>query len=234
LVDQVSELPKSLGIISTLEKADELRHSLLLFAFVLFLDSAMLISRGSGLVSLYANPDALKVDVVLTVALAFVFFSLCMSLIVPLFVVTLRQLVQEHSPLSPPSYRSMLYAGYVPDDDLRHAAHSTQDQYLLDLEKEAKETKRQTEEQLLRFFVLSTSCFLLSVFNLLYSSQSLLRQIGLVIPQMMILLPILFFGMTAWLAVRTENEYVYCPSVADKLKADLPENKRGIPDVDTT
>ena len=102
----------------------------------------MLVSHGSGLASLYANPGALKVDLVLEVALIFVFFSLFMSFIVPVFTMVLQGLVQE-SPLSPPGrqldrLRFMRDAGFVRVDDVRKAAHSTQDQYLLDLEKEAR------------------------------------------------------------------------------------------------
>ena len=195
-----------------------MRTSLLLFAFIVFLHSVMLVSHGSGLASLYANPGALKVDLVLEVALIFVFFSLFMSFIVPVFTMVLQGLVQE-SPLSPPGrqldrLRFMRDAGFVRVDDVRKAAHSTQDQYLLDLEKEAKETRRQTEEQLFRLSILSTSCLLLSGFNLLYSPASLLRQIGRAIPQgyqwVMLFLPLVFLIMAAWPAVREEDDIYSC------------------------
>jgi hypothetical protein len=93
MADPIADVSKDLGIISVLEKAHETRTSLLLFAFTMFLDLAMVELGGSGLYDLYVNSTALKLNLALEVALIFVFFSLFMSMVMPLIAEVVRQLL---------------------------------------------------------------------------------------------------------------------------------------------
>jgi hypothetical protein len=238
MVDQVSDIPKSLGIISVLEKAHETRTSLLLFAFVMFLDSAMVVSSGRGLYDLYANPDTLRMNLALDFILIFVFFSLFMSIAMPLTAELVRQILILcfHSIWFKLTYDaeripSLWRAGYVRPYRISKEAHSTKDEYFLELEKEAKEKEREAEEQRLRLNFLSISCFVLSMYNLLYgraSHANLLQHIGQAIPDdgilLILLLPIVFLALATWLTLGEHDVYIYCPSLAQEYVDEIEKN----------
>ena len=242
MTDHISDASKSLSIISVLEKAHETRISLLLFAFVMFMDSTMVVSSGSGLYSLYANPDALRINLVPDFILMFVFFSLFMSIAMPLIAEVVRQILilcfhsiwfrmtydAQHIP-------SMWRAGYVRLHQISREAHATRDEYFLELEKEAKAKERENREQRFRLLFLSISCLVLSGYNLFYdraSHATLLQHIERAIPQdgllAMFLLIGVFLVLSAWLTLGDHETYVYCPSIARKNVEEIEENEEAL------
>lgn len=242
MADQVLDIPKSLGIISVLEKSHETRVSLLLFAFVMFLDSAMVLSSGSELYNLYVNPDALRISLALDFILIFVFFSLFMSLAMPLIAEIVRQIlilcfgaIWVKMAYDTERLRSMWRAGFVRPHEIRKEAHSSKDEYLLELEKEATTKERENREQRFRLLSLSISSLVLSGYNLFHdraSHATLLQHIERAIPQdgllAMFLLICVFLVMSVWLTLGDHDVYVYCPSIARKNVKEIEENEEAL------
>lgn len=239
ITQPVPGVSKTFGIISVLEKAHETRVSLLLFAFVLFLDSAMVLSSGKGLFNLYENSDQLRINTVLDFALIFVFFSLFMSIAMPLIAEVVRQAlilcfdsIWFRVTYEASRMQSMWRAGYVQPYRISQEAHSTRDEYFLKLEKEAKEKEQEAEKQRFRLLFLSISCFVLSTYNFFYdraSNASLLQHIERVFPEhgllAMLLLIVVFLAMAMWLTLGDHDVYVYCPSLAQNYVEELEKNQ---------
>jgi hypothetical protein len=241
MADRVSDLSSSVGIISALEKAHETRTSLLLFAFVMFLDTAMVVSGGSGgLYDFYADSTALSVNLVLDVTLIFVFFSLFMSMpmAMPLIAELVRQIlilcfhsIVFHITYNEDHVRSMWRAGYVQPYRISREAHSTRDQYFLDSEKEATAKEREASDRNVRLNFLTISCLVLSAFNLFYdraSHATLLQHIERAIPHngllWMLVLLMMFLAFAVWLTVGNHDVYACCPSLAREYVEDLEKN----------
>jgi len=159
-----------------------------------------------------------------------VFFALFMSIGSPVLAMILMAVVQgsflsrfAEGPFSNPVYR--LNTGHVLVHDISKEAHSTKEQYFLDLEKDAKETERDIKEKLFRLFLLSTSCCVLSAFDLIYS-QGLLWRIAQAVAERdhlwILVLPFAFLGAAVFFALWEDKPVlVYCPSLAQKLREDL-------------
>ncbi len=217
MIKQARDVSKAFSIISVLEKSQETRVSLLLFAFVMFLDSALMFSSGKVLYDLRMNPSAFSIDLLFDFVLAFVFFSLFMSIVMLIITKVVRQtLILCFYPIwfrvtyDAQRVPSLWRAGYVRHRKVIEEAHLIKDEYFRELEKEAKEKERELSEQRSRLLLLSISCLVLSAYNFPHnyvSNASLLQHIGRAIPEhgLLTITMLLLVGvfLAVWLYLRT-------------------------------
>ena len=238
MAEQLQDLSKVSGFISILEKAHETKTALLLFSFLMFLDSEMTSFGPYGLYDLCVNSEIIRISLIPTIILTFVFFSLIMSILTPIFTEGVRQmfLTLFHSIWFRLSYDedrvpSLWRAGYVSSYKISRAAHMRKDDYLLDLAKDAKEQENDSRDSRYRLLLLGVSCVVFSSYNLFNShakSTSLLRHIEQLVPGSAWLLIGLLLCLSIWLSVGNNDTYVYCPSLAKEQTDEIDKNNEEI------
>jgi hypothetical protein len=225
----VADVSKSLVMMSALERAHETRAALLLFSFVVFLDSAMIRAGGSGVYGLYSGQQPLGVNLILEFALIFVAYSLFMSLAMPIVGEFMRQIIilllhsiHFHLTYDEGRMETIWRNGYVRPCEVRRVAHTTKDEYYLELAKEAMEREKTEREQRFRMLFLAMSCFALSAYNLLADrpgGKSLLQHLERAIPEGGLVVMLGFCGIFLFLAVHltlgNHDTWVFCPDLAN-------------------
>lgn len=187
MADPTADATKAAGLFSSLEKATEAQTFLLLFTFMLLVDSGFIHSLGHGIAALARDETLLKPHLGVLVVVIFVVLSLLMSMARPVvggFIVALtvqvafalRGLVrglmealssnrQDDSDAMSREYRSNLGHGEVTLVALRRKAHGTMDRYYLDLLREAETRVAASDEQGRQLTLAATSMLVVAGYN---------------------------------------------------------------------
>jgi hypothetical protein len=174
----VTEASKSIGIFSSLENALETTSFLLMSNFLLIVDIGLIYLNGFGIAGLTKNADALKPGIAIQILLLFVFFSLFMSLIVPVvcaLILGIYNFIICHllyaagrwvdKKIGIENHVEKLERNFVLVNDLREKAHLTKDSYYLSLLKEFDEKNDKYSNHHIKLFILSLSVIISSIFN---------------------------------------------------------------------
>lgn len=226
---QIADASKSLGMMSALERAHETRTALLLFSFVIFLDTAMIRVGGSGVYGLYSGQQSLGLNLAIEFALIFVTYSLFMSLAMPIvgeflgqIIITLLHSIHFHLTYDKNRMETIWRNGYVRPYEIRRVAHTTKEEYYLELANEAMEQQKTEHDQRFRMLLLSMSCFVLSTYNLLTDrpgGRSLLQHIERTMPEgglvAMLGFCSIFFVLAVHLTLGDHDTWVFCPELAN-------------------
>ena len=236
--DDASSTLKSIGIFSTLQAATEVKFFLLSASFVLMVDNTFLFLKQPGLFELATNKTLFEsTNFALIVTLIFVVFSFLTSLILPvlafIFDWILIQIVGR-SFWSIDAYLDKKFGiDYVPKNrevdrvtprELKIAAHTTKEKYLLDLYKDYetewwKEGKNTFQFVLYAFYSLVMLCinFYMGYMSQLSVSYILTNFFGTTGP-IWIAIILLIAAISLRLFKKREQEWIYCPSLYEELQ----------------
>jgi len=182
--DPTADVTKATGLLSNLEKANDVQTFLLLFSFILVVDCGLLRSQGFGILALTKDEHLLNPRFAVSVAIIFVVFSLLMSIARPfvarlvmhitsvivdwcrVFGLHIRRAIFEYDSKEEDrqitrEYRSKLGSGLVTISRLRAKADETRDSYYRDMLKKEEEKKiaQSQQEENLAFSIVATIVF---------------------------------------------------------------------------
>ncbi len=226
--DPTADVTKATGLLSNLEKANDIQTFLLLFSFILVVDCGLLRSQGFGILALTKDERLFYPRLAVSVAIMFVVFSLLMSIARPFvaravmyitidivywcgtFGRRIRRAIfeydfKEEDRQITREYRNKLARGWVTVVRLRAKAHETKDSYYLNWlrEVEAKEITQFEQEQNLAFAVVAIIA--IAMYNwFAFGSQpaeSFLRGVAAYLGEYGGLVVLVFFIALYWIGV---------------------------------
>ncbi len=234
--------------VSNLEKAIVPHNFLLMAIFALLVDSSLLKLHSFGLLDYIANSERLKPSFALEVFLLFVGYSFLMAILMPLISYFSNSLFLQlvWSPWKGFEHWLEKQFGsaqrtsdekpsfdWVSFYDLRKAAHSQKDQYLLDLYWREEKKKNTERIESLNFQLYSVGALLVMGVNYWMSgNSSLLNRLTLYLGSEYWIYAVLLwvgfcaFGLQFFLK---DAHWVYCPSLAREMEEERKKSTGLIP-----